>query len=83
MQTLTEIVAAVVVSSSAAAYSHFGVPMEAHQLERPAPVERTVARTAAKRVVPVADCPQSRPKPLKAQRMVALDAALPAGDRLG
>ena len=45
MQTLTEIVAAVVVSSSAAAYSHFGVTLDAQKVEEPAPAERTVART--------------------------------------
>jgi hypothetical protein len=48
MQTLTEIVAAVVVSSSAAAYSHFGVTLDAQQVEKPVPVERTVARTVDK-----------------------------------
>lgn len=47
MQTLTEIVAAVVVHSSAAAYAHFGVPLEAHQVEKPVPAERTIARTTA------------------------------------
>lgn len=46
MQTLTEIVAAVVVHSSAAAYAHFGVPLEAHQVEKPAPAERTIARSS-------------------------------------
>ena len=74
MQTLTEIVAAVVLHSSAAAYSHFGVTLEAPPVEKPAavsaPAERSVARTApkpkpaAKVVVPVqrtADCP-SRPR---------------------
>lgn len=65
MQTLTEIVAAVVVHSSAAAFSHFGVPVEAHQIEKPAAPERTIARTAPKPVTPVADCPQSRAKVLK------------------
>ena len=45
MQTLTEIVAAVVVHSSAA-YAHFGVALEAHQVEKPVPAERTIARTA-------------------------------------
>lgn len=45
MQTLTEIVAAVVVHSTAAAYAHFGVPLEAHQVEKPVPAERTIART--------------------------------------
>ena len=47
MQTLTEIVAAVVVHSSAAAYSHFGVTLEPHQVQRPVPAERTIARTIA------------------------------------
>lgn len=47
MQTLTEIVAAVVVHSSAAAYSHFGVTLEPHPVQRPVPVERTIARTIA------------------------------------
>lgn len=68
MQTLTEIVAAVVVHSSAAAYSHFGVTLDAHQTPPPAPVERTVARTAGpkktvKVVMPVektADCRQAK-----------------------
>jgi hypothetical protein len=45
MQTFTEIVAAVVVSSSAAAYSHFGVTLDAQKVEKPVPAERTVART--------------------------------------
>lgn len=44
MQTFTEIVAAVVVSSSAAAYSHFGVTLDAQQVDKPVPAERTVAR---------------------------------------
>jgi len=65
MQTLTEIVAAVVVHSSAAAFSHFGVPVEAHQIERPADPDRTVARSSPKPVTPVADCPQPRSKVLK------------------
>lgn len=48
MQTLTEIVAAVVVHSSAVAYSHFGVTLEASQAEKPpAAAERSVARTVA------------------------------------
>ena len=74
MQTLTEIVAAVVVHSSAAAYSHFGVTLDAHQTPPPVPVERTVARTAApKKAVKVmspvektADCPQARARVVKA-----------------
>jgi hypothetical protein len=74
MQTLTEIVAAVVVHSSAAAYSHFGVTLDAHQPPPPAPAERTVARTAApKKVVKMStpagkadDCPQARAHVVKA-----------------
>ncbi|MGH6999223.1 MAG: hypothetical protein ACREEO_13585 [Phenylobacterium sp.] len=49
MQTFTEIVAAVVVSSSAAAYSHFGVTLDAQQVEKPVPAERTVARTISRK----------------------------------
>lgn len=49
MQTLTEIVAAVVVHSSAVAYSHFGVTLDAQQVKDPTPAERTVARSAAPR----------------------------------
>ena len=70
MATLTEIVTAMVVHSSAAAYSHFGVAVEVKQPERPAPVERSVARvTPAKsvRTHPTADdCDDSRPKVVKA-----------------
>ena len=50
MQTLTEIVAAVVVSSSAAAYSHFGVALDAQRIEGPAPAQRVVARATPRRV---------------------------------
>lgn len=68
MQTLTEIVAAVVLHSSAAAYSHFGVTLEAPPPEKPAavsaPAERSVARTSPKKAVKAtehlqhtADCP--------------------------
>jgi len=60
MQTLTEIVAAVVVHSSAAAYAHLGMPLEVHQIEKPAPVQRTVARTAPKKDLKISDCPQPR-----------------------
>lgn len=74
MQTLTEIVAAVVVHSSAAAYSHFGVTLDAHPAPPPVPVERTVARTAAPRkavkiaapVEKTADCHQARAHLVKA-----------------
>lgn len=49
MQTLTEIVATVVVSSSAAAYSHFGVMLDTQKVDEPVPAERTVARTMNKK----------------------------------
>jgi hypothetical protein len=75
VQTLTEIVAAVVVHSSAAAYSHFGVTLDAHPAQPPTPAERTVARTvtpgkSVKVPAPAektADCPQARPHVVKAQ----------------
>jgi len=60
MTTLTEIVAAVVVHSSAAALSHFGVTLEPVQVEQPsAPAERVVARTPQpRRVLKLTSCPQ-------------------------
>jgi len=47
MTTFTEIVAAVVVHSSALALSHFGVTMDQPQVDRATPpaAERVVART--------------------------------------
>ena len=46
MTTFTEIVAAAVVHSSAAALSHFGVAMEPVHVDHPAPaVEHVVARS--------------------------------------
>lgn len=49
MATFTEIVAAVVVHSSAAAYSHFGVTLEPVKVEHPTPAaERVIARTPRK-----------------------------------
>lgn len=58
VQTLTEIVVAVVVHSSAAAYSHFGVTLDAKPIDKPVPVERTVARTVApKKILKIADRP--------------------------
>ena len=70
MTTFTELVAAVVVHSSAAAYSHFGVTLEPVLTEHPTPIERTVARTAPKKADKVgaektADCPLSRARLLK------------------
>lgn len=64
MTTFTEIVASVVVHSSAVALSHFGVTMEPTQLERqPAPVERVIARTpsqAQRRAMKLSNCPELR-----------------------
>lgn len=71
MATLTEVVAAVVVHSSAVAFSHFGVTLDAPMFERPAaPAERVVARSPRKAQkvsvkVPV-DCPDGRSGVVKA-----------------
>lgn len=62
MTTFTEIVASVVVHSSAVALSHFGVVMEPTQVERqPAPVERVIARTpveARRHATKLSNCPE-------------------------
>jgi hypothetical protein len=59
MTTFTELVAAVVVHSSAVALSHFGVTVEPAQIERPAPsAERVVARTPAHRHSLKTSCPE-------------------------
>ena len=60
MATITEVMAAVVVHSSAAAFSHFGVTLESPQVERPqAPrAERVVARTPQRKPQKAADCPE-------------------------
>jgi hypothetical protein len=64
MTTFTEIVATVVVHSSAVALSHFGVTMEPAQVERatPPPAERVIARipTAPHKVMKLTSCPQPR-----------------------
>lgn len=67
MSTFTEIVASVVVHSSAVAFSHFGVQMEAPRVERPQPAaERTVARTPAaaarkvEKLSKASDCPEQQ-----------------------
>ena len=59
MTSFAEIVAAVVVHSSAVALSHFGVTMEPAQVDRtPPPVERVVARTPAQhKVLKLTSCP--------------------------
>lgn len=66
MAPFTEIVAAVVVHSSAMALSHFGVVIEPPKIDAPPPVaERVVARSPRK----VVDCARSRPaQPANATR---------------
>jgi hypothetical protein len=56
MTTLTSFVASVVVHSSAAAFSHFGLVLEPMHLDRPA-AQRVVARSHAAAKV-AADCPE-------------------------
>jgi hypothetical protein len=69
MATITEMVAAVVVHSSAAAFSHFGVTIETPKVEPPRPAavaadQRTVARSPrqTQRVEKVlrANCPDTQ-----------------------
>jgi hypothetical protein len=68
MTTFTEIVATVVVHSSAVALSHFGVTMEPAQVERVTPpaAERVIARTPAvvqtqtHRVMKLTSCPLAK-----------------------
>ena len=47
MTTLTGMVASVVVHSSAAAFSHFGLSLEPLHVDPPAAPERVIARTHA------------------------------------
>lgn len=68
MATLTELVAAVVVQSSAAAYSHFGVTLEPVKIEQPA-AERIVARSP-RQPLKLSDCP-STPAPLRDRNIKA------------
>jgi hypothetical protein len=49
MSIFTEMVAAVVVHSSVAAYSHFGVTLEPVQADPPPAAERTVERVTPKK----------------------------------
>ena len=71
MATLTEVVAAVVVHSSAVAFSHFGVTLDAPAVERqtPVPEQRVAARSPRKAVQRISeqlsaktteDCPDER-----------------------
>ena len=61
MATLSEVVAAVVVHSSAVAFSHFGVTLDRPAVERQQPpvVERVVARSP-RRVSKASDCPDAQ-----------------------
>ena len=61
MTTLTEMVAAVVVHSSAFAFSHFGVVLDAPQLEQRATpaAERVVARSHRK-AEKLSACPEQQ-----------------------
>jgi hypothetical protein len=73
MATLTEMVAAAVVHSSAAAFLHFGVTLEPERVEKPQPVvERVIARTPRKASDRLADRPE--PRPLQPQRAGAVKA---------
>ena len=67
MATLSEVVAAVVVHSSAVAFSHFGVVLDRPAVERhqPAVVERVVARSPRKISSKTTDCPEARAKVLR------------------
>ncbi|WP_296599588.1 hypothetical protein [Phenylobacterium sp.] len=73
MATLTEMVAAVVVQSSAAAFAHLGVTVDTPKVEQPRPAvsaadQRVVARSPrqAQRVEKVirANCPEGQRAPL-------------------
>lgn len=60
MATLTDVLAAVVVHSSAVAFSHFGVTVQPVQVAPAQPVaERVVARTPARKIGRV-DCPDAQ-----------------------
>lgn len=64
MATLTEMVAAVVVHSSAAAFSHFGVVLEAPRVEprAPAPADQRIVARSPRKVEPLqkaSNCPES------------------------
>ncbi len=64
MSILTGFVASVVVQSSAAALSHFGLVLEPTHVEKPAPAaEHVVARTHVSPLPQkVANCPELRAK---------------------
>lgn len=67
MATLTEIVASVVVQSSAMALSHFGVAMQPVQVDKvaPPPAERVIARTHAAVTAPPRVLKTACPDPVR------------------
>jgi hypothetical protein len=61
MTTLTEIVAAVVVQSSAFAFSHFGVALDAPQLEqRAVPASERVVARSHREAQKLSTCPEQQ-----------------------
>lgn len=67
MTTLTELVAAVVVHSSAVAFSHFGVVLDTPQLEqRATPASERVVARSHRKVHRLANCPARRREPVHA-----------------
>ena len=64
MTTLTELVAAVVVHSSAVAFSHFGIALDTPHLEqRATPASERVVARSHRRVQRLANCPARRHEP--------------------
>ena len=65
MASWTELVATVVVHSSTAALSHFGVTVEPAAITQALPANLTAERVVArspKSAEPLADCPKPRPR---------------------
>jgi hypothetical protein len=60
MTTLTDILAAVVLHSSTAALSHFGVTVQPAQVERPAPGAEKVVARSPRPSVRLTECPEQR-----------------------
>jgi|KBSMisStandDraft_5_1062788.scaffolds.fasta_scaffold158416_2 hypothetical protein len=61
MTTLTEMVAAVVVHSSAFAFSHFGVALDTPQLEqRATPASERVVARSHRKVEKLSACPEQQ-----------------------
>ena len=59
MTTLTEMVAAVVVHSSAFAFSHFGVALDTPQLEqRATPASERVVARSHRKIEKLSQCPE-------------------------